>query len=1827
MSNSVALTGLVDSINKNKKFGGLLNYSVNCVVNLITPPNPEAAINTRQLAKSGGLQAIISATELHAGNDNLLDATKAILSACSEDEECLAIMQETGICSRLLELAGKNPAAIGLRQIVLNITDKCANTIEAQEKLVIDGAIPSLLSLLSVDSQSKDDASLELLRKNMSVLSKLSTIDGAVEQIVGSGGLLQCLNLLKANVMDETLSANAMSLLCKASNNPSAIDILKQHDGVNTIVAAMERHYALNELLDGGGVVLGHLCSQNDIADAIETLKNTNSTEAQKRHAAAIVSNLAFDDDMLNTIIHEGGITTLLALIESGDAPSNIADICIRAIGRLGNSDVGLQQLLGSNAIKTILSVLDNDNLSPDSLASALLTFKTLSASDDGLDAIVNSGGLDKILKAIGKVKGDEQTMGITLSCLDEMIANPKIFEVVNTGDNLTMVLQAVNNYPEATEITKHAASIFSRMCNDDNRLNEMCTDDNVKLIFNCLRLNKGNENAVINCFEVISKMLYKKIQFSAIIPDFAQVLAGALKRHEGSQRVIELGVYVCSYTYDDQVLQQQRKHLKKCSRDLKFVDAQDSKDYIFAIETINVLEYFGLQNPAIETIGEDGFVKDFIKFVTDLSNFCIEECKSAHNSIYIATMAAMGRLVSASAIFANKIAISGIAKIISKFEDNHIKSPQAIAGANILASIMKNDSLSPDAIDRLFMDGSVAYILATSASNPEDVQLKQNCIDALTALCRDEDTSSRVIRSVGPKVLLASGLLDAALASLADNDANVLNSLALLTAASKIPKLVNAIVDNGVLKSLQSIISNNDCPWFEAVDPTTGKTYYYNKSTGETSWDKPDADISKAFVPATKLFNLVTSKVNPDQFIKQGGISSLISMTNMLLATSGEESKAAILSSLETLASLAKQNCQKCLDKGAIEMLVDALNKYPDDPDIVNACATIVEKLSRSPEGKIAIANSEVLTKIIEILKNNPSNQIAGKAIVSTLDNLCNDVNSVGQVAANMDGSAAIQRYIAANPDDTQSQAAADRILNATALRNRKSTVTLEDSVQTVTPGYADRNPKDVVNALQLITRTSLLDANAMEKLIDDGVAENVLGICIDTNVSPEVAEEAVDVIVAMHENGKVQDLLLLGNNVPKLIDLARCHVDNPKLVRKIMRLLTRLAINDNFKLKIVSLNGVDFIVEVIWKYLENVPLLASLVSVLANLSFNNLDVARVIINANAVGAVEAVMQNQLNQMSLLSKCLTTLSNLMFQNDDHTRIICKACGDEIVHMIRKYGENPKVLASGLRALGTLVYCEDNIGIIVGEGATLAIVDGMKKNQENEETLLMAVHCLSNLSAANMPATEAPDSCGKDFHPPRNGELTLDIMVQEGAIDILLATMRDFEYNGALGIACMEVLHGLCETHAYAKRAFDLGAASIILNLLQQHDWDHEIVAAGFGCLSVLGETVIYELDAGVDKVLSEDDVKNLATLITSIDSDEYQVAFSSICSVLKLFLSDDDHGADSGKFFVDNGVLKALIHLMKTHLNVSTYLLECTPVLATFAHIDEFAQYVAKSSIHLITEAMKIHAENSQVLTGLFNLMGSLAFENENLPLIVQYDGPAVIVDTICANPTDANMVLSAIHTLENIAMCNDEYCEIVLAHGGKDCCEALAEAYEDNQEILNACKSTMLTFNAMVSGSYNTTRTQEVKTRVRGMTHRHRDSAQKATSVFLEKYRRRILDGCTITKHHKSNAPRTRTIYVTPDFRLICWKEVGAKKNKGELAFNVVQDIIPGATTKALCRKHLMRSRPKPDCCFTIKGKLRDLDLEFQNKKDRDLWLTMFNSCIEFRKHKGLE
>ena len=188
----------------------------------------------------------------------------------------------------------------------------------------------------------------------------------------------------------------------------------------------------------------------------------------------------------------------------------------------------------------------------------------------------------------------------------------------------------------------------------------------------------------------------------------------------------------------------------------------------------------------------------------------------------------------------------------------------------------------------------------------------------------------------------------------------------------------------------------------------------------------------------------------------------------------------------------------------------------------------------------------------------------------------------------------------------------------------------------------------------------------------------------------------------------------------------------------------------------------------------------MSSCCTALANFAFNSIECATRIVEHGGVDAVETVMQKNEHVNRVLASALQVLSNLMFKNDGNKRLICTVCGDEIVHMLRLHSDDVKVFQSGLRALGTLVYCEENCPIIIGEGATRVIVDGMQIHWNDASSIQLAINVIENLSAENEPVSEAPNSVGKDHHPPRHGEDTLQVMNDEGASDITIQAIKTF---------------------------------------------------------------------------------------------------------------------------------------------------------------------------------------------------------------------------------------------------------------------------------------------------------------------------------------------------------------------------------------------------------------------------------------------------------------
>jgi hypothetical protein len=315
------------------------------------------------------------------------------------------------------------------------------------------------------------------------------------------------------------------------------------------------------------------------------------------------------------------------------------------------------------------------------------------------------------------------------------------------------------------------------------------------------------------------------------------------------------------------------------------------------------------------------------------------------------------------------------------------------------------------------------------------------------------------------------------------------------------------------------------------------------------------------------------------------------------------------------------------------------------------------------------------------------------------------------------------------------------------------------------------------------------------------------------------DVMQAAVGAMDQMPMNDMTIQMLLQTNSIAKLLEAMRQSPNDTALLLKVVRVLGKMSINDELKNAIVAAGGVDLVIWCMGAHQEHSLLMVACCTALANFAFNSHEVANDIVAKNGIHVVENIMQVNLNEHRVLANALQVLSNLMFKNDEHKKTICTVCGDEIVHMIRKHHTNLGVFQSGLRAIGTLVYCEENCPIIVGEGACRVIVDGMRVHWDDPDTVQLAINVLENLAAENVPVQEAPDSVGREHHPMRHGEDSLQVIHAEGASHIILKAISHFEVNPSLIMASIDALINIIEDETLMETMIRDGAIPIVMEV------------------------------------------------------------------------------------------------------------------------------------------------------------------------------------------------------------------------------------------------------------------------------------------------------------------------------------------------------------------------------------------------------------------------
>ena len=375
-ANKGAINGLVSSLKKNVKFKGLLKYTIGCISELVTPPNPAVADNANALRKSGGIEILIQALKNHPNDEALLATISTTLERCGVDAKMMKYMAQCGAASAVLDPLQNHPEFVEGRIAAVRLVKKIAHVEATLPDLVMQGVTQSIVGVLGTAASLKNgEVDVGILTDASVTLSSLVNHEDAISSLMNENDVGVLIGVLGSNAAKRRDVASkflkpVFRVMQKIGSSDEGLALLKRLGGIDSLLAAMEANPTDLSLLKAGASVLDKLVSVKDLEEALRVLADANSSARAKQLAATMVGNLALTGNNLETITNAGGIQSLLAILETADSPG-LVEAAARALGRLATTAENVDALIADGGITRLLDLIRN-NVDQDGIVSAV---------------------------------------------------------------------------------------------------------------------------------------------------------------------------------------------------------------------------------------------------------------------------------------------------------------------------------------------------------------------------------------------------------------------------------------------------------------------------------------------------------------------------------------------------------------------------------------------------------------------------------------------------------------------------------------------------------------------------------------------------------------------------------------------------------------------------------------------------------------------------------------------------------------------------------------------------------------------------------------------------------------------------------------------------------------------------------------------------------------------------------------------------------------------------------------------------------------------------------------------------------------------------------------------------------------------------------------------------------------------------------------------------------------------------------------------------------------------------------------------------------------
>jgi Armadillo/beta-catenin-like repeat len=1274
---------ILEALARNPNNAKLVEHGVAFLGNLARA-SPEILARLKEL---GALDVIVAAVESHPENRVILEIGAATLAA-------MTTRDDVGDA-----LGGVNSTDSNEQAKAIVTVGSLALVDENVQFIVETGGIADIIGAIksAVDSKEDTEARTKILEAGCRSLARLATNENNIYSIMKEGGIKVVKQVLRGNMHDERVVAAALAALaqmCAATENEQYVEYIAKVGAPQMCVDAIRAH-----------------------PDSRRVAKN----------ALDLIQQMCAYDSVVPLVVDAGVIPEIVELMKRFKDDPEILKAAINALGQMAVTPENIKQIADAGGFEQVIEAMLNNIDDAELVEKALLLLDTAALIPENVELLQNLGAMDAILKAMEAHPDNADIQEIGARALGKFATDEQVVAIIDNIKGLVSDLRKAGHTSAAKGIIAKLGPALGLLGNlalvEENQqflMQKNCVDMLMKTIAVASALPPSPER------DVLLSTAVRTLARLATIPENAEAIlkCGALNQildialaNPDNERLAENALLLAEALAAHQANADSLVQSGAISKLVKLADENPLNGMVLSRAT-KILGFIA-GNPAnaravVNGNGAGPVVEAILNSLTMPEDLMVALAVLSNLAVDDQTVA---KLVGASAIEA----IIEAMRANPTRADVLIQCMQALGRLAINAEVAKEigDRGAIPLVCKAMRDHhdneplieTAMMLLRALGMVPENAKLmyEELNVDELAQWAKEVFPDNMNIVQCADEILESLGLVVNAEPELVEVDGHALSSFMqeatltrpqILDALSQIQAMVNMddpsatqlFIENGGMDALAQLALAN------ANDEEVFKATALAFKTLLSKLDEPENAQFLAHIASTDAVAALLQVLKPNESFVTPVDATAMAAACQLLARMAE----------------SKENVDMIVAQGALPLMMELLTNS-EDPELLEAAARALAKLSNNPEVAKLLANEATIKALIEAMRRHIDKPGFLKYAVYLLGNLaindhCKDlINIHGGIPLILE---IMRRYPElAELLENCCFALANlsyhhpKNVGAIMVNNGPDTVIammrahagaeglLESACLVLTNvGYEGDVNRDIIvkaGGARVIVDSALGNFNAVSLL---NAAYGALGTLAQyqPNIAVIIREGAVAAVVA-------------GLTV---------HPMESDLVRTCMGLLSYLAAQpDSQNMAIMAQEGaVQAVVEVLVNHNANAEVAVLAVYCLSNLAREPYN-STMMVKQGGVKAVTDSMANLSFDTDLLQNSVRLIGLLTNQELNIRRLMADGGGLALVQAVHQESKHPKITFMAVRAFHNAAYASEFAEMLARQGAIQATLN------------------------------------------------------------------------------------------------------------------------------------------------------------------------------------------------------------------------------------------------------------------------------------------------------------------------------------------------------------------------------------------------------------------------------------------------------------------------------------------------------------------------------------